>query len=121
LGVIVFLAGLAAVPQDLFDAAAMDGAVGWARLWYVVIPALRHVLEFWGVNLVVWSFTSLFAFVYVMTAGGPGYATMLVEYQVYQQAFEFNRMGYACALGTFLFLLVFGLVLVQVRLMAGEE
>jgi multiple sugar transport system permease protein len=121
LGVIVFLAGLAAVPQDLFDAAAIDGAVGWARLWYVVIPALRHVLEFWGVNLVVWSFTSLFAFVYVMTGGGPGYATMLVEYQVYQQAFEFNRMGYACALGTILFLLVFGLVVVQVRLMAGEE
>jgi len=121
LGVIVFLAGLAAVPQDLFDAAALDGAVGWAQLWYVVIPALRHVIEFWGVNLVVWSFTSLFAFVYVTTGGGPGYATMLVEYQVYLQAFDFDRMGYACALGTALFLMVFGLVLIQVRLMAGEE
>jgi len=121
LGVIVFLAGLAAVPQELFDAARVDGATGLAHLWYVVIPALRHVIEFWSVNLVVWSFTSLFAFIYVMTAGGPGYATMLVEYQIYEQAFKFNRMGYGCALATALLLLVFGLVLVQVRLMTTDE
>jgi len=121
LGVIVFLAGLAAVPQELFDAARVDGATGFAHLWYVVIPALRYVIEFWSVNLVVWSFTSLFAFIYVMTAGGPGYATMLVEYQIYEQAFKFNRMGYGCALATALLLLVFGLVLLQVRLMATDE
>ena len=120
LGVIVFLAGLAAVPQDLFDAAKIDGATGWQELRYVVIPSLRHVIEFWSVNLVVWSFTSMFAFIYVMTAGGPGYATMLVEYDVYLQAFQFNRMGYGCAVGTALLLLVFGLVLLQVRLMATE-
>jgi ABC-type sugar transport system permease subunit len=120
LGVIVFLAGLAAVPTDLFDAARIDGASGWRELWYVTIPALGHVIEFWSVNLVVWSFTSMFAFIYVMTGGGPGYATMLVEYDVYLQAFQFNRMGYGCAVGTALLLLVFGLVLLQVRLMATE-
>jgi len=63
----------------------------------------------------------MFAFVYVMTGGGPGYSTMLVEYQLYLQAFQFNRMGYACALGTALFLMVFGVVLIQVRLMTGKE
>jgi multiple sugar transport system permease protein/raffinose/stachyose/melibiose transport system permease protein len=120
-GVIVFLAGLAAVPQEIFEAARLDGATGWVYLWRIVIPSLRHVIEFWGVNLVVWSFTSLFAFIYVMTGGGPGYSTMLVEYQIYLQAFEANRMGYACALGTALFLMVFGLILLQVRLMAEEE
>jgi len=120
-GVIVFLAGLAAVPQEIFEAARLDGAKGWVYLRHIVIPSLRHVIEFWGVNLVVWSFTSLFAFVYVMTGGGPGYATMLVEYQLYLQAFEANRMGYACALGTALFLMVFGLILLQVRLMAEKE
>jgi ABC-type sugar transport system permease subunit len=120
-GVIVFLAGLAAVPREIFEAARLDGATGWTYLWHIVVPSLRHVIEFWGVNLVVWSFTSLFAFIYVMTQGGPGYATMLVSYQVYQQAFEADRMGYACALGTALFLMVFGLVLLQIRLMAGKE
>ena len=120
-GVIVFLAGLAAVPREIFEAARLDGATGWRFLWHIVIPSLRHVVEFWGVNLVVWSFTSLFAFVYVMTGGGPGYATMLVEYDLYLQAFEANRMGYACALGTALFLMVFGLILLQIRLMAGGE
>lgn len=120
-GVIVFLAGLAAVPKETFEAARLDGATGWRFLWHIVIPSLRHVIEFWGVNLVVWSFTSLFAFVYVTTNGGPGYATMLVSYQVYLQAFEANRMGYACAIGTALFLMVFGIILVQVRLMAGKE
>jgi len=121
LGVIVFLAGLAAVPAEIFEAARLDGARGWVYLRHIVVPSLKHVIEFWAVNLVVWSFTSLFAFVYVMTGGGPGYATMLVEYQVYLQAFEFNRMGFACALGSALFLLVFGMVVLQVRLMTGEE
>jgi len=120
-GVIVFLAGLAAIPQEIFEAARLDGARGWRYLWHIVIPSLRHVIEFWGVSLVVWSFTSLFAFVYVMTQGGPGYATTLVEYQLYQQAFSFHRMGYACAMGTALFLMVFGLILLQIRLMAGSE
>jgi multiple sugar transport system permease protein/raffinose/stachyose/melibiose transport system permease protein len=122
MGVIVFLAGLAAVPDEIFEAAKLDGAQGLTLLTAIVIPSLRHVIEFWGVNLVVWSFTSLFAFVYVMTGGGPGYATMLVEYQLYLQAFEFhNRMGYACALGTALFMVVFGVVLLQVRLMTRGE
>ena len=121
MGIIVFLAGLAAVPREIFEAARIDGAQGWSFLAYIVIPSLRYVIEFWAVNLVVWSFTSLFAFVYVMTGGGPGYATMLVEYQLYLQAFEFDRMGYACALGTALFMVVFGIVLLQVRLMTRGE
>jgi ABC-type sugar transport system permease subunit len=121
LGVIVFLAGLAAVPKEIFEAAQLDGATGWRLLVYVVIPSLRHVIEFWAVNLVVWSFTSMFAFIYVMTGGGPGYATILVEYQLYLEAFEFNHMGYACALGTALFFMVFGVVLLQLRLMAEKD
>jgi len=120
-GVIVFLAGLGAVPREIFEAARLDGAAGWTFLWHIVIPSLRHVIEFWTVNLVVWSFTSLFAFVYVMTGGGPGYATSLVEYEIYLQAFQNNRMGYACALGAALFLLVFGLIAVQIKLMARDE
>jgi multiple sugar transport system permease protein len=114
-------AGLAAVPKEIFEAARLDGATGWRFLWHIVVPSLRHVIEFWGVSLVVWSFTSLFAFIYVMTKGGPGYCTTLVEYHLYFQAFEANRMGYACALGSALFLMVFGLVLLQIRLMAGRE
>ncbi len=121
MGVIVFLAGLAAVPEEVFEAARLDGARGWVYLRHIVIPCLHPVIEFWAVNLIVWSFTSLFAFVYVMTGGGPGYATMLVEYQVYLEAFEFNRLGYACSLGTALFLLVFGVALLQIRLLGREE
>lgn len=121
MGVIVFLAGLSAVPTEILEAARLDGARGWAFVRHIIVPSLRHVIEFWAVNLVVWSFTSLFAFVYVMTGGGPGYATMLVEYQLYLEAFQFNHMGYACALGSALFLMVFGVVLLQIRLMAGED
>jgi ABC-type sugar transport system permease subunit len=121
MGVIVFLAGLAAVPREIFEAARIDGAQGWSFLVHIVIPSLRYVIEFWGVNLVVWSFTSLFAFVFVMTGGGPGYSTMLVEYQLYLQAFQFDRMGYACALGSALFMVVFGIVLLQIRLMTRGD
>ncbi len=120
-GVIVFLAGLAAVPKSIFEAAWLDGASGWRYLWYIVVPSLRHVIEFWAVNLIVWSFTSLFAFIYVMTSGGPGYATTLVEYELYLKAFEARRMGYACALGCALFVLVFGVIALQIRLMAQDE
>ncbi len=121
MGVIVFLAGLAAVPRETLEAARLDGAQGWTYLVHIIIPSLRHTIEFWAVNLVVWSFTSMFAFVYVMTGGGPGYSTMLVEYQLYLQAFEFDRMGYACGMGTALFLLVFGVVLLQIRLMTRGD
>jgi ABC-type sugar transport system permease subunit len=120
-GVIVFLAGLAAVPREIFEAARLDGATGWRYLWHIVVPSLQHIIEFWGVNLVIWSFTCLFGFIYVTTSGGPGYATLLVDYQVYLQAFEAHRMGYACAIGTALFLMVFGLILLQIRFMAGRE
>jgi len=121
-GVIVFLAGLAAVPNEIFEAARLDGATGWRFLWHIVIPSLKHVLEFWAVNLVVWSFTSLFAFIYVTTQGGPGYSSMLVSYRIYKLAFEMkNQMGYACAMGTALFLLIFGIILFQIRLMVGKE
>ena len=114
-GVLIFLAGLAAIPGDLLDAARIDGAGWWNRLFKIVIPMLVPTITYFAIINVIWVFVSLFALVYTVTGGGPGYTTTPFDVMIYRQAFEVGAMGYASALSVVLFAIVLVVSVVQLR------
>jgi ABC-type sugar transport system permease subunit len=118
---LIFLAGLAAVDEELFAAARVDGAGWWQRLWYVTIPSLRRTIELVTVLNVIGAFAYMFTYIYVITGGGPGFDTYVTEYYVYQQAFSFGNMGYASAVGVFLMLITIAVAVLQVRILVGRR
>jgi len=111
---IIFLAGLQGIPTALYEAAAIDGANGWQRFWAVTVPMISPVLFF---NVVMGIITSFQAFTnaYVMTRGGPDYATLMYVLYLYQNGFQFFEMGYASALAWVLFLIILGFTLLVFR------
>ena len=115
-GVILFLARLMSVEEDLFDAAKIDGA-NWGQLqWYVTVPQLSSVIEFFTVVSVITMLSWVFGYVYVMTSGGPGKSTMVTELYIYFQGFRFNQMNLA-ATASFVLLLVTGIfIFLELRL-----
>jgi multiple sugar transport system permease protein len=103
--VIIFLAGLQAIPSDLLDAASVDGAGRWARLRNVVLPLLTPAIFFTGVLSLINSF-QVFDQVFVLARPRPTDATITVVYFIYESGFKFFRMGYASAASWILFLIV---------------
>lgn len=117
---VIYLAGLADIPQDFYDAARVDGANWLQEIWYVTIPLLRNVTLFVSVTLAIGAF-QVFTQVYIMTNGGPGTATATMQFIIYRNAFEYFRMGYAAAISWLLFLVIFALVMVQMRRYRSEQ
>ncbi len=111
---VILLAGLFAVPQHLYEAASLDGAGRWRRFINVTLPMLSPTLFFVLIISVIGSF-QVFDQVYVLTDGGPGNATLVYNYYLYQNAFEFFQMGYASALAYALFFLIFVISLFQMK------
>ena len=112
---VILLAGLQGIPREHYEAASIDGADRWRRFRHITVPGLRHTLLFVVVISVI---ASLQAFdqIYVMTRGGPLFATeSLVTYMFYQ-GFDLFRMGYASSIATVLFLLILAISAVQLRL-----
>ena len=111
---VIFLAGLEAIPRDLYDAARMEGASARDCLIHITLPLLRPTLLF---VLVVNTVRSLqiFAEVFVMTRGGPLRSTNTVVYYLYEQAFYRFDLGYASAVAYLLFVVTLGLAFVQMR------
>jgi multiple sugar transport system permease protein len=102
-GVILFLAGMSTIDSSIFEAAKLDGANWFQKTFYVILPQLSRVVEFFSVTTVIWIFTGLFGFIFSITKGGPGYDTTPLEYMVYLKAFKAgSQMGYACALAVIL-------------------
>jgi multiple sugar transport system permease protein len=111
---VIFMAGLQGIPRHLYDAAAVDGATGWRRFWHITLPLLSPTTFFVLVMAVIRSF-QVFGQVYMLTGGGPAYATSTIVFYVYEKAFLSLHMGYASALAWVLFGVVFLLTLVQYR------
>jgi multiple sugar transport system permease protein len=109
---IILLAGLQGIPISLYEAARIDGAKWWHEFRYVTIPMLSPVLFFVIVISTISSF-QIFTDVRVMTQGGPGTATFVFVYFIYQAAFEYGKMGYASALAWLLFVIILILTLLQ--------
>jgi multiple sugar transport system permease protein len=103
--VIIFLAGLQAIPTELLDAASVDGAGRWARFRHVVLPLLTPTIFFTGVLSLIASF-QVFDQIFVLQKPRPTEATITVVYFIYENGFKFFRMGYASAASWVLFLIV---------------
>ena len=120
-GMVVVLSAMATIDPALYDAALIDGASWWTRLTRITLPMISGALQFLSVINVIYTFTSLFSFVYVITAGGPGFATTTVDYFTYVTSFENGQFGYGAALAVLLFLIVLVLTIVQVKLFPRRE
>jgi len=113
-GMLIYLAGLTAIPQTLYEAALIDGAGWWARFWNVTIPMLSPVILFNVVMAIIGSF-QVFTQAYIVTGGGPGDATLFYVLYLFNQAFEYYEMGYASAMAWLLFTIVLSLTLLVIR------
>jgi multiple sugar transport system permease protein len=111
---VLFQAGLAAIPQELYDAALIDGAGAWRRFIHVTLPGLRHTLFFVLITSVIGSF-QVFGAVYVMTEGGPLDATDVAVFHIYEEAWGFFRFGDAAAMSWVLFAIIFIVTWLQFR------
>jgi multiple sugar transport system permease protein len=112
---VIFLAGLQAIPADYHEAAALDGAGPMRRLWDVTLPLLAPTTFFVSVISIINSF-QVFDQVWVMTEGGPAGATTVLVERIVRHAFSYGEMGYAATISWVLFALVFAVTLVQLRL-----
>lgn len=119
---VIWLAGLQAIPNELFEAAAIDGASSLQQFWRITLPLLAPTTFFLAVTGVIGSF-QVFSPIYVITNGGPRGATDVVVHRIYLRAFEAFDMGYASAQAWVLFAVIFGMTLIQVlyRRRTGDE
>jgi multiple sugar transport system permease protein len=117
---VIFLAGLQAIPEELYESASLEGASPWQKFVHITLPMLRPTFLF---VLVVNSVRSLQVFteVFVMTGGGPLHATLTSVFYLYEQAFYKFRLGYASSIAYLLFALTLGLAFLQVRWLKLES
>lgn len=114
---VIFLAGLDGIPVQLYEAAEIDGATPWNKFISITLPMLTPTVFFSLITGVIGAFQSLFTYVYIMTngSGGPLNSAYVYVLHVYRNAFEYYRMGYACALAWILFAIIFALTMIQIR------
>lgn len=117
---LIYLAALQAIPHELHEAAAIDGATAFGRFRYITVPLLAPATAF---IVITWAIGAMqmFTQAYVMTGGGPVDATTTVVYRIYQAAFLFLQMGVASAMSVLLFVVVALLTLVGRRVLMREE
>ena len=114
---VIYLAGLQSIPNELKEAARIDGANAWRVFRHITLPLLVPTTLFVLVLGLIRATQNAFGVVYVMTGGGPVEATNVIVLYLYQQAFQFFRMGYASAVAYVLFAIVFFATLLQFRLL----
>lgn len=117
---VILIAGLQAIPQELYEAARIDGASKKAVFLTITLPMLRGSLLVVFVLATISSFKA-YELIFVMTKGGPGYATKFIVQQVYQVAFIEDRMGYASAMSIILLLLISVFTIIQFKLQGKEQ
>ena len=102
---VIYLAALQDVPRDLIEAASIDGANRFQRLFNIIIPYVKNTTFFVVLTTVIYSM-QVFGQVYVMTSGGPNYSTLTFVQYLYIKAFREFKLGYAAAIGVILFLII---------------
>ena len=117
---IILLAGLQGIPQDLYEAARIDGASIWQQFRHITLPALRPVLLLVGI-ITVAGYFQLFAEPYVMTRGDPLQSTVSVLYYMYEEGFKWWNLGRACAIAFILFVLILLITRVLLRVTRTQE
>lgn len=117
---ILLLAGLQQIPDELWEAAALDGAGAWQRLWNISLPLIRPVMLFVTIMTTIGAF-QVFGQPYMLTRGGPELATRGVVQYIYETAFNNYRLGYGAAMSWLLFVIIAVFSLIQVRAMWGAR
>jgi ABC-type sugar transport system permease subunit len=120
-GIVLFLARMSSISEELYDAAKLDGAGWWQQLVYVTIPQMTAVIEFYIIINMITMLSWVFSYVLVMTKGGPGNSTWVMEYFIYQKAFPYSQMQIASAAAVLLLIFTFFLMLMQARLRRQVE
>jgi raffinose/stachyose/melibiose transport system permease protein len=120
LGMVIFLAGLQAVPTELYEVANIDGASGWQRFRHITFPLIAPAVT---INVVLTLIGSMktFDLIFVMTNGGPGDTSESLALRIYQEAFTLNHFGYATAVGIILTLFILGLSVINLRFLRKRE
>ncbi|MDX1435325.1 MAG: sugar ABC transporter permease [Anaerolineales bacterium] len=109
---LVYLAGLQGIPQELYEAAEIDGASSWSKMRHITIPLISPVTFFLLVTNIIFSF-QVFTPTYVLTRGGPNNATMTMSLLIFLAAFQWNRMGFATAIAVVLFIIIMAVTVFQ--------
>ena len=112
---VIYLAGLQGIPQELYEAARIDGASPLRIFWHITVPLITPTAFFILVLSIIGSF-QVWTITYLLTQGGPANSKLTLTYYIYQQGFEWFHMGFAAALAYVLFAIVFAVTMVQFRL-----
>lgn len=118
---VIFLAGMATIDQEIYDAAKVDGAGPLTILFRITLPLLRRFVQFTFIFSLIMAFSGIFSLIFVMTGGGPGFGTTTLEFYIYQEAFSSGDFGTAATAGTVLFLAIFVISMLQLRLFRGND
>ncbi len=113
--VVFYIAGLQNLPGEVLEAALIDGATPWQRFWRITFPLLSPMTVFLLIMNTIYAFFDAFAFVDLLTKGGPSNATNLLIYNIYRDGFEYYKTGMAAAQSVILFIAVVVLTIIQFR------
>ncbi|MGE9964500.1 carbohydrate ABC transporter permease [Fusicatenibacter saccharivorans] len=113
---LIFLSALQGIDESLYEAAAIDGISPLQKLIYIKIPLVMPSIYFVMLTAVIDAF-QMFTEIFIMTKGGPGYSTYTVSYYLWSNAFEYQKMGYACAMAAVMFVIILAVTLLQDRVM----
>jgi multiple sugar transport system permease protein len=116
---VIFLAGLQAIPSSYYEAARMDGANSWSLFRHITLPLLKPFILFVSVISIIKA-SQAFSLFYALTNGGPASATKVLPYLIYEVAFSFNRMGSASAMAVVMFAALLVLTAIQFRLLRPQ-
>ena len=116
---VMFIAGLLDIPRVYYEAATIDGAGFWSRLWHITLPQLKNTLILVVVSATIFSFGT-FAVQFIMTGGGPAQSTEVLALLIYKQAFEYTRFGYAAAISVVYFLTLLLFAVVQLNIFKSQ-
>ncbi|MGH7610831.1 MAG: carbohydrate ABC transporter permease [Candidatus Dormibacteria bacterium] len=118
---IIFLTGMSTIDPAIYEAARLDGAGRVRTFRHITLPLLKRYFQFGFVITTITAFTALFSLIFIMTEGGPGYGTTTLEFFVYQQAFAIGAFGTGAMVGIVLLVLIFGVNLLQMRILRPRE
>lgn len=119
--VLIYLAAMSAIDPSTHEAAQLDGAGWWQKSVFITLPGIKNVVQFTIVLNIIHAFSQMFSYVLVMTNGGPGYESTVLEYFIYLKGFKAGDMGYASALSVILFGMVCIINVIQSRIGREKE
>jgi len=112
---VLFLAGLQSISRHYYEAADIDGASSFAKFWYITLPLLTPTMFFACITAIMNSFR-VFDLAFIMTGGGPDYASHTLVLEVYRLAFQFMKVGPANAVATIMFIFILVITVIQLKL-----